>query len=432
MDEDRPVTDLDSRPDELRHYVASMRRQRRWYLAVVAAVVAVGVAVFLTVWFTGEVTHVHMRTAASPPPPVPTGTPAAQPTLRWRSGDATAIGKPFSGGTVVTYSRHTVTGRNALTGAADWSYTRTDRSVCQVVQGQNSTVAIYDNGGNCDQVTALDTGTGKRAWTRTLDENGMPVAGHPTVLAASDAFFVTTATVIYAIPLSDSPCNADTGGGCGGDVWTFHPDNGCLIGTIAPGTSGVLIQERCASGSRLLLRDRYKGDDDKQNSDDKKRQILWRIGNSDAVPLAADAAVVALDPGSHDLIHYDATNGKVAGRTPLDPAPSASEPVSRVSLSDADLVWLDGYTYALTAGAQQWSARTTGPPTVDATEGVDSTPALGSAHIVAPTSSGVAVLDSGTGTIAAGYRVSPPAPGSQVFSLGTGFLVAGPTTTVYQ
>src|SRR5207244_2731570 len=77
------VTDLDERPDELQRYVASMRRQRVWYLAVIAVLAVIALAVTLVVWFSGEITHVHLRTARSAPPSVPAGTPPATPTARW-------------------------------------------------------------------------------------------------------------------------------------------------------------------------------------------------------------------------------------------------------------------------------------------------------------------------------------------------------------
>ena len=101
------MTDVEERADPLARYVASMRRQRRWYFAVVAAVAAVAVAVTVVVWFTGEITHVHLHSVKTAPPSVPLGTPPAEPAAKWRSPDATAIGAPFSGGTVVTYSAHT-------------------------------------------------------------------------------------------------------------------------------------------------------------------------------------------------------------------------------------------------------------------------------------------------------------------------------------
>src|SRR5882762_8098377 len=181
--EDRRVTDLDERPDEVSRYVASMRRQRRWYFAAIAVVVAAAVAVALVVWSSGEITHVHLHTAKSAAPSVPLNTPPAAPSAKWQSTDATAIGAPLFGGTVVTYSEHTVTGRNALTGVADWTYTRSDRTVCQAAQVQGKTIAIYANGGDCDEVSTFETGTGQRAWTRTLDENGLTVSGRPPIIA---------------------------------------------------------------------------------------------------------------------------------------------------------------------------------------------------------------------------------------------------------
>jgi hypothetical protein len=415
------VTDLDERPDELARYVASMRRQRRWYFAGIAVVAAAAVAVALVVWSSGEITHAHLRTAKSAAPSVPLGTPPPAPSVTWQSTDATAIGTPLFGGTVVTYSEHTVTGRNALTGVADWTYTRSDRTVCQVAQAQGKTIAIYANGGNCDEVSTFETGTGQRAWTRTLDENGLTVSGHPTIIATTDTVYVWTSEFVYAVdPIS------------GYDRWTYSASGGCGFTAVVPGSAGVLMSTHCADADQLLLRDRSAGSDDKQQNDDKKNQIRWRLAKTSTVPVAADSMVAALDPATHELVRYAPTDGTVLGRVTLNPAPSTTSPVQQVATDQDEVIWIAGTAYALSStGTLLWSASLTTVPTVTAPDGSLVTPDLGSARILVPTSSGVAALDGVTGKVTTQYAVPPPEPGSRAFPVGGGILVTGRATAYY-
>lgn len=418
------MTDLEERrerPDELARYVASMRRQRRWYLLAIGVVAAAALAVTLVVWFTGEITHVHLRTAAAAPPSVPVGTPPPAPAVRWQTSDTAAIGAPVSGGTVVTYSPHTVRGRNALTGAVTWSYTRTDRSVCQVVQAQAKTVAIYENGGSCDEVSTFDTGTGQRAWTRTLDENGLTVSGHPAVIAGTDTFYVWEPGFVYALdPVS------------GYDRWTYPATTGCLLSSVVPGSAGVLMSEHCASGDQLFLRDRTAATDDKQSTDDKKNQVLWRLPHTSSVPAVADSVVAALDPGTHQLVTYDQGKGTVQQHITLSPAPTTTTPMLGSSAGQEEVLWIAGTSYALSGtGSQEWSAPTGTLPTVSAPDGSTVIADLGAARILVPTATGVSALDGTTGKVTTKYPVPPPAAGSRVFPLGNGLLVAGTSTAYY-
>ena len=416
------MTDLDERPDELQRFVASMRRQRVWYLVAIAVVAVIAVAVTVVVWFSSEIAHVHLRTAKSAPPTVPLGSPPTAPTAKWGSGDKTAIGAPFDDGTVVTYSTHTVTGRNALTGTADWTYRRTDRTACQVAQVQGKTIAVYtDADGNCDEVSTFETGTGKRAWTRTLDENGLTLSGHPTFIASTDTLYAWTADFVYAIDPSS-----------GYDRWTYSIGDGCTLTTVVPGSAGVLMNAHCTDGDQLLMRDRSAGSDDKQQTDDKKNQILWRLKNTSTVAVAADSIVAALDPTTRQLVTYEPAKGTVRAHLTLTPNPSATSPVQHVAANQAELIWIAGTAYAIdSTGTQEWSGPFAAPPTLTPPDGSPVTPDLSSARILVPTPSGVAALDGASGKVTTQYAVPPPEPGGQVYPVGNGFLVAGPSTAYY-
>jgi outer membrane protein assembly factor BamB len=396
----------------LERHVASMRRQRWWYLAVIAVVAAVGIAVAVAVWFTGEITHVHLRTAANPPPSVPLGNVVAQPTLAWHSADASAIGFPLTGGTVVTYSRHTVTGRDALSGRSSWSYTRSDRTVCTAVQAGGNTLAIYAKDGNCDEVTTLDTATGKRQWERTLTDNG-----HPTYQVSPYTLLIVSERAVHAI----DPAS-------GLDRWNYQEPDGCLTRSAVLGTAGTLISQRCADGDHLALHDPNAGDDSKD-----PKPIKWRLAKTSTVPVAADSFVGAVDPKTGQLVTYDATKGTVVARTALTPRPGDLSNTGRVAASHDELVWLGTTVYALnSSGEQSWAVPADALPTLTAPDGLTATPDLGGAIILMPTATGVAALNGGTGRITAQYAVPAPPKGSQVLPLGNGLLVVGSSTTAYR
>ncbi len=411
------------RPDDasaaaVHRHVASMRRARRWYLIAIASVIVVLAAWVAIVWSRSEVVHAHLHTAGGAPPDVPGAQLSATPRLAWHSDERTAIGEPFEGGTVVTYSAHTVNGRDARTGTVTWSYTRTDRTICDVVQQQGHTVAFFLHGGNCDEVNAFDTGTGKRVWERTLDTESHPVIGHPTITAVNDAIFVSTTSVVYAIRVNE-----------GYDFWEYAQPAGCQMTGLAVGSAGALIAQQCADGRHLLLRDRYAGNDDKDHP------VKWRLANVAAVPFAADAFVGALDPATHELVRYDPANGKVLGRLALTPRPPAGGTVQQSAAQDAELAWIGGTTYTInaTGTAMLWSARTSTVPTVTSSVPTSGAPQLASSVVLVAGPAGVDLLDARTGKVAQTLPTSSaPAAGSLAYPVGTGFVLAGASTTVYR
>lgn len=431
-----------SESDALRRYVDSMRPRRIRYAAVIAVVVAV-LAVFVGVeWSRGETAHVTLHTVRTPPAALAVSTPAAVQRLAWRTSDRLAIGTPVAGGTVVTFSEHTVRGRDARTGAATWSYTRTDRTVCTAAQLSGTTVAVYAVHGDCDEVTALNSGTGARTWTRTLDKDGMPINGRPTYAwitgSGYDTLVVTAHgsadDVIYAI---------DPGGGL--DRWTYTR-HGCRIGRVVIGTSGVLISQdcthpacgdkkMCVAGPQLLLRDaRANNDDSKPDGD----HITWlERGNTD-VPVSAGQVIGAIDPATHTLHRYRADTGRSLGTSPLPAGAgtaAAAASATAVDTVTADVLWVAGTTYAFTAGRAEplWSTRTAAAPTVLAARPADSPPPLPSAWITVPTAAGVAQLDGSSGGAVRSLALPRPSgtaasgPATEVaLPLGAGFLIGTP------
>jgi hypothetical protein len=415
----------------LGRYRARIRRLRIWYYAGIAVVLAAVVAAVTVGWSHSEVAHTTLKTAAKPAPSVALQTPAQALRLSWQTGDATAIGTPYWGGTVITYSSDSVRGRNAATGEITWSYTRTDRTVCQAIQDEGVTVAIFELHGNCDQVTALDSTTGARKWSRTLDKDGMPLNGHPTYAVSQYTIMMTTPTVIYAI---------DPAGGL--DRWTFT-QQGCTIRSAVFGTQGALIsqncvnpdcgvQKFCGAGDQLLLRDATAGrsdaDKDKANPD----QIKWNLIGSALLPASADQLISAIDTSTHELRVLDAAKGTLRGRLALQRG-AIGPTIAQVATARAELLWIDGVTYSveLTGADYLWATATTGPPTVTSLPGAPAgTTDLSQSELAAAVPGGVALLDPNTGKASASFPVAAPA-GSRAYPFSSGFVVAGSTTAVY-
>jgi hypothetical protein len=427
-----PVSDA-----ALARYAQRMRPQRLIY-AIVLTVAAVIVATIVVIAYNrGEISHVTLRTVQTAPAKVALQAASQPLTHAWTSSDTTAIGTPFDGGTVITHNRHTVRGRDARTGRQTWSYTRTDRDVCTAIQTQGVTVAVYKLHGNCDEITALDSGTGKRIWTRTLDKDGAEFDGPATYWVQPGNIMFVSATSIYAVATSGS---ADDGNG-GLDYWTFH-HTGCTINGAVLGVGGALISQSCShqdcgelkfcsNGPQLLLRDATKGSDDdsKTNPD----QITWSLPGNDLVPTSAGHVIAARNPAGGTLQLLDAKTGKATASLPISGSTGRVASSNFTSAIDGDLVWIGGRTYALLTGQTTfaWQTDTTDVPTVTDSSGT-SAATLKEARLAVGLSSGIAELDGSNGQPHESFAVTAPSAGSLVYPFGTGFLVAGPTTTLYR
>jgi hypothetical protein len=430
-----PGTGMPARDAAVDSYTARMRRWRILYAAGIAVVVVAAVVIVKIAYAHGEISHVTLRTAPSAAPSLPAAEPSGTLTQAWSSADHTAIGTPYSGGTVITYSTHTVAGRDARTGAVRWSYTRTDRTVCTAAQLADVTIAVYRLNGNCDELTALASGTGQRRWTRTLDENGHPVNGTPQFAVGSDTFMVTTPQQIYAIS-PDGTSGADNGGL---DRWIFS-QSGCTINSAVLGTAGVLISQTCATpdcaglkfcgpGPQLLLRDPITGTDDNVNKDNPNR-VEWNLIGNTMTPVSADGVISAINSAGTTLTTLDVKQGKKIAALPLSGTPDAGKPgasTTAASVGDDELIRIGEMTYAVGSGAKsvRWHTATAALPVSDQVPGARSL-------LSVPASSGIAQLDPADGRVSHTFDITPPAAGSQVYPLGTGFLVAGPHTVVYR
>jgi outer membrane protein assembly factor BamB len=412
-------------------YRRRMRRSGRIYAAVIVLVVAaIGAGVGIA-WSRGEISHASLRTVSPAPPSIALATPSPAQRPAWRTTDRIALGTPQYGGTVITFSGHTVGGRDARTGVRTWAYTRTDRTVCTAAQLTNTTVAVYAVHGNCDELSAFDSGTGRRRWTRTLDKDGQPIDGRPTYGFTPFTFLVASPSTVYAIdPVT------------GLDRWTYNR-YGCRIEHTALGSTGALISQTCstrvkctnvqfcARGPQVFLRDGSAGNGD--DSDKNADHIKWLKRNDTQRPASADSLVSTVSAGGDSLQVLDANKGGVQRTVALRAGSGPLDAVVALATASDELIWLAGRTYAVAAdrSTPDWSLVSPVAPTVAAVSGED-LPTLGSARIAVPVEGGIGLVDGTDGRVGQRFAVPVPA-GSTVYSLGSGFVVAGPTgTTLYR
>jgi hypothetical protein len=232
---------------------------------------------------------------------------------------------------------------------------------------------------------------------------------------------ITSPSVIYALdPVS------------GLNRWTYSRV-GCRIGTAVLGSAGALVSQictrprcgnlkMCGAGVQLFLRDGTAGNGDNSKAD--RDQFKWnKMGNAD-VPVSAGVVVSAFDPKTHELSALQASNGSASAVT-LSPAPSSASGAQTAEAQDAQLVWLDGVTYALPSGptSQLWATPTSTAPT--ATNGSDTATSLSTTRISAGVTGAIADLSGSDGSVQQRFDVTPPGPGGLVTALGGGFMVSG-------
>jgi hypothetical protein len=401
----------------LASYTKRMHRLGFWYAGALALVV-VAVLIWVTVVMAhSEIAHAKLRPASAPAPSIPAGSPSSIQQLAWSSGDQLAIGDPFWVGTIVTFSAHTLSGRNASTGAVTWTYTRSDMTICEAVQEQGQAIAVFNREGNCDEIDAFDTDTGARSWTRTLDSNGQTTNGIPTFAASQYTLLLTTPSQVQAI--------VPSGSSGGLDRWNTNAPPGCTDVQSVLGPNGVLISQNCKDGHYLELRDAYA--EDQVNNQPNPKLQLWRVKvPTGIVPVSADALISAYDPSSGELLVY-ADNGATSKQLPLDPRPNGKI-LPQVSVGNGfDVVWIGGQGYQISTSSD----------TVDWTQPLHGPPSLNDSTVLGVTDAGIGEFDAQRGALIATYSTPPAAAGSAVFPVGTGFVVGrssagGSGTAVYR
>lgn len=362
----------------------------------VGAVVLATAITFAVVVGNGEAAHATSTTSAAATG-LPTGAVSPNPRRVWSTDDQPAVGDPLWVGTVITWSAHQLSGRDAATGAVRWSYRRTDLRICQAGQADGRAYVLFAQGPDCDELSTFDASTGARGWFRTMADNG---AGR--LLFSSGNLVVVYPTSVHAVY---APSGVDR-------FPSYAEPANCSITGAAPGSAGVLITQSCPDGAHLLL-----------HAYTDKNQPVWRVPVDAGVrAVAADQPLITYDGASRQLQVRSATGDVTTTPTPTLPGSFGSA----VLAGSTTVIGTTAQLTALTAtGAAPWAAVATGPATLADAAG---------STVLAPTATGAVRLRVDTGEVAAAYSFSTSpakaaAADTRVFAAGNGLLLAGTTLT---
>jgi len=412
------MTDVpDTATIDAEHPALAAHRQRvsratRIYAGVLALLVLLAFIAVKLAYAHGELNKVSFSTAPAPSP-VPGTLPGAALRRAWHTDDTAAGGTPYESGVVVSYAGHTVNGRDAVTGAVRWHYTRSDQTLCSVLQQDATTIAIYRRKGNCDEVTGFVTATGEPKWYRTLTDNGTTAA-----TSTSNVVLTVNAHVVHAF---------DNAGGLDRWDWTVPAD--CAVRHALTGSAGVLVSMECGGKQRLGLHDLIAD------------KVKWTVDTPAAMlPIAADGFVGALDSATGTVYRYTADKGTAtktarlpfaqveaqSGQAAASRVPTAESGVTATSAAGqpVQLVFLSGLVAFSLDGSLRWITATTGPawPVSDA-------------YVISQLGPGRAVLlrtEGGQRQLTSALTPPVGAADDRVFPVGSGLLLAGDGITLYR
>lgn len=263
---------------------------------------------------------------------------------------------------VVTADGDRVVGRDAVTGAERWSYTR-DRPLCAVGTAFGEVLALYqsDDGAWCSELSALDPDLGTRGPASNPD------VGPGARLATSGSVLVATSPTYLETLRSDLVTTLQYGAVTAPAQPDRQPRPDCTHTSVALAAGRLGVIESCpeetgSSADRLtLLRPDGTGDADTPNIE---FSVPLPTRGTQLVAVSVDRAAVLL-PGPPELQIFDRGGNQVA-LIGLDvPEEEVAPPVGGIGATASDggrVYWWSGSrTVALdrTALAPVWTLRDT-------------------------------------------------------------------------
>jgi PQQ-like domain len=388
--------------------------RRRRVDVVVAAGLAVAVAVVWTVLWATSPHHGTVSTpaaAAVPAPPDAGGQPAGF-TEAWRAASGATPAPVVAGPVVVTGDGDAVTGRDAVTGEARWSYTR-DVPLCTVGAGfpdneGGRALALYRNGTWCSELTSLhpDTGTRDRQrnpdvrpGTRLLDGGSLVTATGPTYLE------VFRSDLVRTVEYGDVPTPRQVG---------RQPRPNCESTGFAATSGRLAVLQRCpdepADRLTVLIPDGAEADKPQEEFSVPLEASGTPVSNATLVAVSDDRVAVALpDPPRLEVLDR---SGIRVGLIGLDvPATDLARPpadgVAAVTTDDDRVYWWTG-------------SRTVALDAVDLTPDWTLPDTLGpgityAGELLVPVPAGLAVVAADTGRVTDTLPVPRDDPRAPVF-----------------
>jgi hypothetical protein len=364
------------------------RRRRVDALAAAGLVLAVALAAAV-LWGTSPREGTVSTPAAAPAatPPAAVAVPAAF-TEAWRAPSGATPVPVVAGPVVVTGDGGAVSGRDAVTGAVLWSYTR-DVPLCTVSAGfpdrdGGRVLALYRNDEWCSELTSLRPASGVRDRQRNLDVHPGTrlLPGGPQVTATGARYLEAfRSDLVKTVEYGDVPTPRQVG---------RQPRPACESTGFAVTSERLAVLQRCPEEStdRLTVLDPDGAEADKPQ---EEFSVLLPAAGAALVAISDDRVAVALpDPPRLQLLDR---GGAQVGLVGLD-VPALAPPVdgvAPVTVDDDRVYW--------------W----TGSQTV-ALDGLDLTPlwtlpeTLGpgvgyASRLLVPVPDGLAVLDAATGAV---------------------------------
>ncbi|MFP5023177.1 hypothetical protein ACLE50_20500 [Pseudonocardia sp. 1LY6.1] len=324
-------------------------------------------------------------TATGSPTPVPVAGPVPGGfTELWRA-QSPATPVPVAGGPdVVVAEGSRVSGRDAVTGAERWSYTRA-LPLCTVAGAYDRVNALYRNGEYCSELSSLTPTTGVRGPSRTLDARpGVRLIGEDPVLATGPDYLETFR--------SDLVRTAEYGTVFALKEPGDQPRTGCSFRSFAAARDRAGVLEKCPgdAGERLSVLRPSGTDGDKPAFD--ATVVLPGVAGAQLVAVSPERAAVLL-PGAPALALFD-RGGRRVGTAPVEAGPRLNVPADGVARTTTDPAarywWTGSATIALDATtlAPRWTLPDTlGPGT---RYGDD---------LLVPTPTGLAAVDPASGAV---------------------------------
>ncbi len=270
------------------------------------------------------------RTAPEPP----SNAGGALPTQLSQLWSATAVAddqRAVASDTVITSSPRGIRGLDPQTGEERWHYLRSNATMCDLTVLEDVVVAIFRTTGRCNEAVALEGATGVRRWYRNVGfSERLSLLGSGTAAVA-----VTPAGLAVLDAVGDSI------------RWRYNPPLGCELSSVGVGNTGVVVLERCETGTTWLAQfDLYTG------------KPQWRVPppDGDVTVLGADG-VVSLLVGQQLMI-LSARNGAVLSTPATDAAgPGTTAFAGQSGGRGVPLVYLSGTVYAIdpSSGELLWS-----------------------------------------------------------------------------
>ena len=320
---------------------ARPERRRRGDLVAAAALVVLLVAGVTTLALTSDVAGTSSSPAAAPiavPPPAPVAFSGFAEA--WRRDDSGTAAPVVSGPAVVTVAGGIVTGRDAATGEARWTYGR-DLPLCGVAAGfpaqaPGRVLALYESGvaldAQDDAGTGADVGTycselsSLVADTGARDRARNPDARPGARMSTDDTYLLLSGTDHLEVLRSDLVRTLEYGAVPAQEQAARQPRPGCTYGSAGLGGRRVGVVERCPGEATDRLT--VMSADGESGAEEPEVRYSVPLAGSGAVlvALTQERAAVALPGEFADdpvrLAVFDAEGGQI-GVTEVDLPTSA-------------------------------------------------------------------------------------------------------------